>query len=460
MDFTQQLARAILDGGKPAYREFLQRGLPDELIQGIGKPAIEYIRQHAAQYGALPDVAVIEGKLGIPMPANLAGCNVAFWLDEITKNAIGNEVKKSIDGSLEHLKNSEIIESFEALQESVHRVQRLQLGEGDTRVTSMFEEGTNVWEYYKRTKSGERGILTPWDAMNESTLGFGEQELILFAARSGLGKTWASLMLAEHAWTGYDVAVKPYLADGSWGSPVMQHRKHKVLYVTTEMSKLLIALRFFALQLKLPFGRLRSGQLTKFEEEKLQGKTVNQLKETGLGLVGGNFDFRIETLAAAIDEFEPQMVVIDGIYLIKVPGKDRIEQAANAFNEVKRLATAKKLPVIVTSQFNREVKKNQAGTVQAESVALTDAAVWNSTGIFGMVQTDDMRKDKRMLIKQLKVRDGAGGDIELIWDFDTMDFKEVPKGPGSGSGFKDAADVGGSGSGGVGGEVASDNIPF
>lgn len=461
MDFTQSLARAILDGGKPAYREFLQRGVPDELLQGVGRPALEYIAEHYAQYGVLPGIAIIEGKLGIPLPPNLDGGTAAFWAEEIIKNAIGNEVKKSIDSSLDLLKNQKNIESFEELQQAVFRIQKLRVGGEDARVTSMFEEGKGVWEYYQRLKAGERGILTPWPSMNDTTLGFNPEELILFVARSGIGKTFASLMLAEHAWSGYDLWVKPRLPDDSegnrvYGDPVLTHRKHRVLYVTTEMSKLRIALRFFALQQRLPFGRLRSGNLTVFEEEKLKKATLGALKESGMGVVGGNFDFRVETLAAAIDEAEPEIVIIDGIYLIKVPGKDRIEQAANAFSEVKRLTMSKKLPIVVTSQFNREVKANQAATARAESIALTDAAVWHSTLIFGMVQTDDNKKEKRMQMKQLKVRDGSGEDFELDWDFDAMNFAEVSKGPGSG--VSESPDLGGGGGGG--GVTSAEDVPF
>jgi hypothetical protein len=46
-----------------------------------------------------------------------------------------------------------------------------------------------------------------------------------------------------------------------------------------------------------------------------------------------------------------------------------------------------------------------------------------------MVQTDEMRKEKRMQVKQLKVRDGTGEDFEVEWDFELMRFCEVPKDP-------------------------------
>ena len=426
MDFTQALVRGILDGGKTAYRDFLDRGIPDELLAGSAKPALDYLIKHFSEYGSIPGIEVIEGKLGIPMPANPPGTTAAFWSDEILTNAIGNEQKKAIDLMLKHLDQQEIMPSFEEMQKAVFRIQRLQVGGGDQRVTSMFEEGPKVWDHYLRMKKGERGILTPWKTINDSTLGFNAEELILFVARSGVGKTWASLQIAECAWK----------------------QEKRVLYVTTEMSKLRIALRFYAIFSKLPYGYLRAGQLDQFQEVKLQKYCYDLVASPNFGLIGGNFDFRIETLAAAIDEYKPDIVVIDGIYLIQVPGKDRIEKAANAFGDVKRLTARKKIPIVVTSQFNREVKVNNASTARAESVALTDAAVWHSTLIFGMVQTDDNKKDHRMQMKQLKVRDGAGEDFELNWNFETMDFSEVPKSPnapggtgGSGA-VGDAQDVG------------------
>lgn len=883
MDFTQGLVRAILEGGKPAYREYLQRGIPDEIIQGAAKPALSYIATHFAAYGELPSIAIIEGKLGIPLPQGLGGATAAFWADEIIANAIGNEVKFSVDKSLQLLSQQKNIESLEELQQAVFRIQRLQTANADARVTSMLDEGPNVWDYYQRMKNGERGILTPWPSINDSTLGFGPEELILFVARSGIGKcvekstkcvdpvtglvhtieevvqnpklrkvwtwskdqgiyarditakvdtgrkkclkvtfasgrtvtvtpehplltpegwrkaaevqtgttlalpaktmfpqepqplseahvdllaimmadgsctakhliftkedpvvvqrareaahtlglelhglapgsnwsfcwpegarppgaphpvrelleqhglagklskektipdavfrlpkellarfigvfwmcdgyvsklgpeivlasenlidqlqhlllrfgiqshkaakptklkgkvfdawrlrvyalsyetmyeeipmwgekrarlaalveldrnsnvgfprvsnalrakiyalaatrsgrwnggaldeigqrlgrvesssrcrfsvrdmfgpgnslrasfrtfcevygveaeyrwlwdsgifwdevtdikdvgvqkiydltveptscfvandiivhnTWVSLLVTEHAWAGYPVWVKK--ADGKIAE---ESRKHRVLYVTTEMSKLRIALRFYAIREHLPYGRLRSGSLTAFEEEKLQKSTTGSLKESGLDIVGGNFDFRVETLAAAIDESKPEMVVIDGIYLIQVPGKDRIEKAANAFSEVKRMATQKKVPIVVTSQFNREVKANQAATARVESVALTDAAVWHSTLVFGMVQTDEQKVEKRMQIKQLKVRDGFGEDFDVDWDFEMMNFSEVKKGStlaGGASGISDALSIGD----GVGDTGPTEEAPF
>lgn len=224
--------------------------------------------------------------------------------------------------------------------------------------------------------------------------------------------TWASLLLTQAAW---------------------EKGEKRVLYVTTEMAQMRIAMRFFALHKRMKYDDLRRGKLGEYGELNFKQYLEKFKDDKRLNIMGGNFDFRVESLIDAIDEAKPELIVFDGIYLLKTPGQNRTEQAANAFMEAKRICKTKKVPMVVTSQFNREVKQNQTNTVKAESVALTDAAVWNADLIFGLVQTEDYKKDKRMLIKQLKVREGVGEDIELNWDFDTMNFTELVQGGGHGA---------------------------
>lgn len=262
------------------------------------------------------------------------------------------------------------------------------------------------------------GVQKIYDLTVEPTSCFVANDIILH-------NTWISLMIAECAWL----------------------QKKKVLYVTTEMSKEKIYLRFLAYHLKLPYGKLRNGKLHEYAYGNYEAKLMEGLNhlsnQDNFYIVGGNFDFRVESLASAIDEVKPDLVVIDGIYLIKVPGKDRFERAANTFDETKRLCTHKKIPIVVTSQFNREVKSNQSNTAKAESIALSDAAVWHSSYILGMVQTDENRIEKRMQMKQLKVRDGSGEDFELNWDFETMTFTPIDGGSYTPSTqAQDASDIG------------------
>lgn len=411
MDLDKALVASVSYGGKAALLAVLEKGITHESLIGEGRELFEYIQEHVSQFGEVPSPDVLSGKLGVYLDPLPPGSNAAFFAQEVQNRNLHFKLTDGLKDPLDFIDKRKPEEAFAALQDLIFEIQKEQLGNTDTRIQKFFELGDDVWEHYRKIKSGERGVLTPWPTINDSTLGFWPEEVILFVARSGIGKTWAALLMCQSAW-----------AQGK-----------KVLFVTTEMSKLAIALRFYAIQLKLPYGRLRSGMLTMMEEQKFQDAIQDLKIDERFFIVGGNFDFRVESLASAVDEAEPDLVVIDGIYLLKSSGQSRTDRAAEAFNDVKRLATYKKLPVVVTSQFNRDVKVNKANTAKAESVALTDVAVWNAQLIYGLVQTEDNKRERRMIIKRLKDRDGSGEDFELNWDFDLMDFSEVASNDPSGA---------------------------
>jgi replicative DNA helicase len=244
--------------------------------------------------------------------------------------------------------------------------------------------------------------------------------------------TWCTIQISHHAW---------------------KIDKKKVLFATTEVSKLRIAMRFAALHLKFPYELVRKGKLSAFQEQKFKD-ALDEIKHAmntdDLNVVGGEFNFSLEGLEGAIEEAEPDLLIMDGAYLLKSAGTNRIERAANAFDDLKRLAVRKGIPGVVTTQFNREVKANQANSVKTESIALTDVAAWNADMIIGLVQTDDMRRDRRMIMKPLKGREGPAEEFECNWDFDQMRFDELPKAGGPGGG----------GGGGGGGGPSGDSDDF
>jgi replicative DNA helicase len=175
-------------------------------------------------------------------------------------------------------------------------------------------------------------------------------------------------------------------------------------------------------------------------------------------VIGGGFDFRIESLEAAIDNKKPDLVVLDGAYLLKMKGDTRTEQAANIFNELKRLANRRELPIVVSSQFNRGVDKNQKNSVGPEKIALTDVAGWNADLIFALSMTEDMRKEKRMELLPMKFREGVGKSFEINWDFEGMNFSE--RASGADSDADDDEDPLASGGSSSNAGVPDDGLPF
>jgi replicative DNA helicase len=217
--------------------------------------------------------------------------------------------------------------------------------------------------------------------------------------------TWSAILLAGTAWD----------------------QGKKVLIATTEMSKETMAMRYLATKFRIPYGDFRRGKLDSFTEKRIRDGIKAIENSPNLNIVGGDFDFSMDSFAGIVMDEKPDLVIVDGAYLLKVHGLTRTERAANVFDELKRIAKRSKAAVVATMQFNREVKVNQAKTVQADSIAMTDVAGWNADLIFGLIQTEEMKKNRRMAFKPLKVREGESEEIECNWDFERMDFSEIPK---------------------------------
>jgi hypothetical protein len=150
-----------------------------------------------------------------------------------------------------------------------------------------------------------------------------------------------------------------------------------------------------------------------FTEKRFKESLKDIMEDENLFIAGGSFDFQIENFSSCIEEVDPAFVILDGAYLLRVEGKTRGERAANAFNELKRLANRYEIPIAATTQFNREAKQAVASTAKLENIGLTDVAGQNADLAFALTQSDDMKREKRLTLGSMKVREGEGADIEL-----------------------------------------------
>lgn len=406
-DLDLSLASAIQRGGKQHLRFALENGFNSELLEGDGKKAYEYIVDFYKKHSDIPSPDVVMAETGVLLTPTSEP--VTYLIDALFERKLHKVLHGGVKEVIDHLGHKRPDKGRATLEELLRTIRKM-----DTRtalVESLPGMGQQVLDYYEKIKRGERGILTPWDSINESTMGFWPEDLVLFAARLGQGKTWVLLQLAGCAW----------------------EQGKKVLVVTTEMAKERLAMRYFAYKLKLPYDQLRKGRLDIFSEKKFYDGVKSLMTSPNFSVVGGDFDFSMEAFAGIVQDEKPDIVFVDGAYLLKVPGLTRTEKAANVFDELKRVAKRAKCVVVATTQFNREVKQNQAKTVQSDSIALTDVAGWNADLMFGLIQTEEMKQNKRMAFKPLKVREGAGEEIECNWDFDRMDFSELPKANQSGA---------------------------
>jgi hypothetical protein len=416
MDRERGLVAALLREGKGAVRRARERGIKPDHLSNEGSKLLEFVYDYTQQYGELPSVVVLEAKSGVILDDPIMGIpdgTADFFVDQILEARLFLTVQEGVATVTDYLDQKKSHEAMAAMASAAREARRSLLTK--STIEQSFQLGDRVLKLYEDIKSGKRGIQTPWATINEETFGLWPQDLFLMVARLGKGKTWLATCMAHQAW---------------WVGG------HKVLFATTEMAKEKIYQRMCALHLKLPYDDVRKGRLDAFSEQRFRDGIKLMAEKPDLYIAGGDFDFQVEAFQAAVEEVEPELVILDGAYLLKVDGASRTERMANGWDTIKRLAHSSHCPFFVTMQFNRDVKGNKAEGMDPGTVALSDVAGWNADVMYGLYQTDEMKKAKRAGLKPLKLREGAGVNEMLInFDFEAMDFTEIG---GSAAGASDA----------------------
>lgn len=398
MDLDLCFVKAIFSQ-ETAFGQARQNGITGEMLRGEGSAIWDFIISHHIENGEVPSEDMTFAKLGISLPDNSDG--IKSLISDIKKRALWEQSMAM------HEKMGSVLEDRTDMGALLPLVSEylMEVYKSDVagqKVSSLLALGPEVMAFYDRMKAGERGILAPWDAMNEATLGWWPGDFVVFAARMGVGKTFTLLLLARQAWV-----------DGA-----------KVLFVGTEMSQLTLAMRFFAIHFHLAYKDFRRGRLETVVEERARDAIAMITGDHGINVVGDDFDSDINVIVSAVEQTRPDILFVDGLYLVKNKGHDRHTRVSNTADDLKRMAKRLGLPVIVSTQFNREVTNNTRTAISAENIGISDVIGWNADVMYGQYQTDDMKEDSVMGYRPMKLREGSGDEFYVKWDFETMTFEQ------------------------------------
>jgi replicative DNA helicase len=197
-------------------------------------------------------------------------------------------------------------------------------------------------EMKKDQKEGLTGVPTGFTALDRVTSGFQKTELIIIAARPGMGKTALILSACRNAAVDHGQAVA---------------------FFSLEMSSIQLVNRLISAEAELESDKLRKGNLLPHEWAQLHAK-IGKLTNAPI--------FIDDTPALSILELraksrrlkaqhDVQMIVIDYLQLMSGDsgGKgigNREQEIANISRSLKQLAKELNVPVIALSQLSRAVE--------------------------------------------------------------------------------------------------------
>jgi len=201
----------------------------------------------------------------------------------------------------------------------------------------------NITELHRRMalKTGITGIPSSIRSLDIVTAGWQKQDLIIIAARPGMGKTAFALLCAQaSAQAGYPVAV-----------------------FSLEMSSQQLVFRLQSMESGVDSQKIKTGKLTDFELEKIVEASVSIEKlpiyfddTAGLSVL----EFRAK-VARMTHEHGIKFIVVDYIQLMKGDdGGNREQEIASISRALKGIAKEYDIPVMVLAQLSRAVESRKS----------------------------------------------------------------------------------------------------
>ena len=193
-----------------------------------------------------------------------------------------------------------------------------------------------------RNQTGNfNGVASGFTELDRVTAGWQPSDLIIIAARPGMGKTAFVLTIARNAAVDF---------------------KHPIAVFSLEMSSIQLVTRLISAEAQLPGDKLRKGNLENYEWEQLNAR-INTLISAPL-FIDDTPSLSIFELRAKCRRLKAQhniqMVIIDYIQLMSA-GTDRHsgnreQEISTISRSLKSLAKELNIPVIALSQLNRSVE--------------------------------------------------------------------------------------------------------
>jgi replicative DNA helicase len=255
----------------------------------------------------------------------------------------------------------------------------------------------------QRNSGGLRGVPTGFQDLDNLLAGMQKSNLLILAARPGMGKTAFALNIAHHA------AVQAKLRIGVF---------------SLEMSREELVDRLLVSQADIDAWRLKTGRLDQQDFLKLSD-AMGVLADAKIFIDDspGLSIFEMRTRARRImTEHHIDLLLVDYLQLAHGRTTDnRVQEVAEISQGLKNIARELKIPVLALSQLSRAVESRGERIPQLSDLRESGSIEQDADVVMFLYRKDDDVREA-VNLKIAKHRNGALGDIDLYFKGDRIKF--------------------------------------
>lgn len=321
--------------------------------------------------------------------------------DAATKRSLMTAASKLVDLSLdEGLAANELLDQAES---EVFALTQKHLARAFTPVREALAESFDRLDELHKQAEGLRGIPTGFKDIDDTLAGMQRSNLLILAARPGVGKTSLALNIAQNLAVNF---------------------KRPVGFFSLEMSKEELVDRLLVAQADIDAWKLKTGKLSEADFTKLSN-AMGELAEAPLYIddTPALSILEMRTKARRLQvESGVELIIVDYLQLARSRQlENRVQEVSEISQGLKNLARELKLPILAVSQLSRAVE--QRGTKRPQLADLRESgALEQDADVVMFIWREDEEKIENVNLDVAKHRNGPLRSIKLFFKGDRIKF--------------------------------------
>lgn len=334
-----------------------------------------------------------------------SGANIEYHCRIVEQYAIGRRVLMACQKAISDIYDDPV-SIFEHINFLNSRLTKPDIAIQGNDPSPTYRINKAVKQIEKAMDGKDIGISTGITELDKYTGGWQDGDLIIIAARPGMGKSAWGINIAHNA-----------------------IKKAPVFMIQMEMSAEQVAMREIAMETGIKIQTLRTGNI--FEEQKeLVDRSAQELKEKMFFIdfeSNGTIMSITSKIIKAKREHKISLAMIDYLQLIEPPkGENTAYVIGKITAAFKRLAKELSIPIIMFSQLNREVEKRGDKRPQLSDLRDSGSIEADADQVIFIYRPDYYQEDPRnergeSLLNKIdliiaKNRQGGTGDVWVHHD--------------------------------------------
>ena len=263
------------------------------------------------------------------------------------------------------------------------------------------------------------GVPTGFTDLDRLTGGLQKSDLIVLAARPGIGKSSLALSLAHNSALKY---------------------RNSIAVFSLEMSKDQLAQRLLSMDARIDQQRLRTGIIEEDEWDRIV-YAMDTLSESNIWIddTAGISTMEMRSKARRLHaEHGIDLIIVDYLQLMQatIGGKrneNRVQEISEISRSLKGLARELNLPVLALAQLSRAVESRQSKVPQLSDLR-ESGSIEQDSDIVMFIYRDDLynQESERKNIADIiiaKHRNGPVGEISLYFQASQTRFRDLELNP-------------------------------